>query len=69
MKLICAAKQIPFEVQDIDYQKMKEDRTTYPFGQAPRSVSVAHGRCYTKGYRDTKPSRPEYPSNVILQVG
>lgn len=38
MKLICAAKDIPFEVKDVDFANMKADRKAWPFGQAPRLV-------------------------------
>lgn len=33
VKLICSAKDIPYEVVDVDFQNMKTDRVAYPFGQ------------------------------------
>lgn len=38
VKLICSAKNIPYEVVDVDFQNMKTDRVAYPFGQCPRMV-------------------------------
>lgn len=38
IKLICSAKNIPFEIVDVDFQNMKVDRAAYPFGQCPRMV-------------------------------
>jgi glutathione S-transferase len=38
IKLICSAKNISFEVVDVDFQNMKVDRAAYPFGQCPRMV-------------------------------
>ena len=33
VKLLCSAKNIPYEVVDVDFQNMKTDRVAYPFGQ------------------------------------
>ncbi|KAF6266727.1 glutathione S-transferase [Scenedesmus sp. NREL 46B-D3] len=37
-KLMCAAKNIEYEIKDVDYGEMKSDRVKYPFGQCPRLV-------------------------------
>lgn len=37
-RLICGAKNVPFEVVEIDYPAMKADRAGYPFAQCPRMV-------------------------------
>eukprot|EP00882_Tetradesmus_deserticola_P007431 GHRQ01007829.1.p1 GENE.GHRQ01007829.1~~GHRQ01007829.1.p1 ORF type:complete len:195 (+),score=76.13 GHRQ01007829.1:624-1208(+) len=37
-KLMCAAQDIKYDVQDVDFAEMKSDRVKYPFGQCPRLV-------------------------------
>lgn len=45
VKLICSAKNVPFEVVDVDFQDMKTDRPAYPFGQCEWCCSCLRVPC------------------------